>query len=294
MPEKFTREAAPQMPSLLVCAARLARASAQRRPAAAGQLPRPFAYAAFPPAPARLAEFRALCGYEAHDPAVLPPTWPYAIATPLHLHLVTAPGFPAPPLGLIHLRETILQTRPLAADATLHLYCRLDAQREHPRGRELDLTTEVRQGPHEPVLWRSTTTALYRAPHLPAPPPRPPLVASPPLEGERWTIPADTGRRYACVSRNFDPIHLHALTSRWFGFPRPIVHGMWSLARCLAALGERALQPPIRVDARFRSPLFLPGEAVFVARAADPATQWFSLQPERGGRPHLEGELTRL
>ena len=38
------------------------------------------------------------------------------------------------------------------------------------------------------------------------------------------------------VSGDRNPIHLHRLTARAFGQPAPIAHGMWTKARCLAAL----------------------------------------------------------
>ncbi len=84
--------------------------------------------------------------------------------------------------------------------------------------------------------------------HAAAPPPPPSAV---------WDVPADTGRRYARVSGDRNPIHLHRLTARAFGQPAPIAHGMWTKARCLAAL-EGALPDTYAVDVRFKLPLRLP------------------------------------
>jgi hypothetical protein len=49
----------------------------------------------------------------------------------------------------------------------------------------------------------------------------------------------DAGRRYASVSGDVNPIHLHALSARTLGFDRAIAHGMFSYARVLASLGAR-------------------------------------------------------
>ena len=49
----------------------------------------------------------------------------------------------------------------------------------------------------------------------------------------------DIGRRYGAVSGDRNPIHLYPLTARLFGFRRAIAHGMWTKARCLAALEGR-------------------------------------------------------
>ena len=74
--------------------------------------------------------------------------------------------------------------------------------------------------------------------------------------------PADLGRRYAAVSGDHNPIHLYPLTAKALGFPRQIAHGMWSKARCIAAL-ENRLPDPVRVDVAFKKPIILPGTVAF-------------------------------
>jgi hypothetical protein len=51
-----------------------------------------------------------------------------------------------------------------------------------------------------------------------------------------WRVPGDIGRRYARVSGDSNPIHLHPLTAKALGQPGAIAHAMWTKARCLAAL----------------------------------------------------------
>ncbi len=283
------------MPSLTESALHLVRGS-RRKPGLRGAatIPKIEAYATVGPAQRRLAAFRDLCRIPASDE--LPLTWPYALVTPLHIQLVCSRAFPFSALGLVHVREVIRQTRPIAADAELSFHCRIEGHRPHRRGVEFDLVTEVTLGVGRPVVWRSTTTALARTGDTTRPPLRKdaaPPIRRPPPAGERWRICENTGRRYARVSRNFDPIHLHTLTSRWFGFRRPIIHGMWTVARSVAALGPAASAPPVELDVRFRSPLFIPGEAIFVAQG-DSARRSFAVHPVLGGRPHIEGELRRL
>ena len=52
--------------------------------------------------------------------------------------------------------------------------------------------------------------------------------------------------------------------TRWsakaFGFPRAIAHGMWTKARCLAAL---RLPDAFTVDVRFKKPILLPSTVTF-------------------------------
>ena len=78
----------------------------------------------------------------------------------------------------------------------------------------------------------------------------------------RWHLPDDLGRRYASVSGDRNPIHMHSLTAKAFGFPRAIAHGMWTKARCIAAL-EPSLPNAYQVDVDFRKPILLPAQVDF-------------------------------
>ena len=75
-----------------------------------------------------------------------------------------------------------------------------------------------------------------------------------------WRVPGDLGRRYAAVSGDRNPIHLHALSAKAFGFPRAIAHGMWTKARCLAAL---RLPDALTAEVRFKQPILLPSTVTF-------------------------------
>ena len=74
-----------------------------------------------------------------------------------------------------------------------------------------------------------------------------------------------------------------------FGFRRPIAHGMWSLARCLAAL-EGRIPDGCTVDATFRQPILLPGTVAF-SSTMDGEVRRFALHDAVSGRPHLSGTV---
>ncbi|WP_254400710.1 MaoC/PaaZ C-terminal domain-containing protein [Streptomyces sp. AC555_RSS877] len=96
-----------------------------------------------------------------------------------------------------------------------------------------------------------------------------------------WRLAGDVGRRYGAASGDRNPIHLHPLTARLFGFPRAIAHGMWTVARCLAAHGT---SQAVRIRAEFRAPVLLPGTVTYVADG-----ERFEL---RGGdQVHVSGEV---
>jgi len=105
--------------------------------------------------------------------------------------------------------------------------------------------------------------------------------------GAQWKLPGDLGRRYGSVSGDRNPIHMHALSARLFGFPQAIAHGMWTKARCLAAL-ESTLPDAYTVDVSFRKPILLPGRVTFAHQDG----QFTVRSAKRPEIIHLEGTVT--
>jgi acyl dehydratase len=106
-----------------------------------------------------------------------------------------------------------------------------------------------------------------------------------------WDVPDDIGRRYAKVSGDSNPIHLRRSTAMAFGMPRPIAHGMWTKARCLAAL-EGQLPERFTVDVSFKLPVYLPSKVAF-RTWEDGGQREFSLRSHKDGKPHLTGNVAR-
>ena len=94
------------------------------------------------------------------------------------------------------------------------------------------------------------------------------------------------------MSGDFNPIHMHPLSARLFGFPSAIAHGMWTKARSLAALGPQ-LPGAFTVEVAFRRPLLLPATVTF-GEAREPGRIRFGVRDIERGRSHLDGLLTRL
>jgi hypothetical protein len=203
--------------------------------------------------PQRLADYARVCGFRLRDE--LPPTYPHVLAFPLHMRLMTDGRFPFPAVGLVHVENRIAVHRPLRAGEALDVRVRPG----HVEGRAFALLTEVQVGGE--LAWEEESTMLRRGGggsgrgRRQDEGPEPAFVAE-------WRLPGDLGRRYASVSGDRNPIHLHPLTSRLFGFPRPIAHGMWTKARCLAAL-EPSLPDAYEVSVEFRKPIVLPGRVTF-------------------------------
>ena len=83
---------------------------------------------------------------------------------------------------------------------------------------------------------------------------------------------------------------MHSLSARLFGFPSAIAHGMWTKARCLAALGPR-LPAGFTAEAAFRKPILLPATVQFSDRA-DPKGALFAVRGAGKWTPHLDGGVS--
>ena len=107
-----------------------------------------------------------------------------------------------------------------------------------------------------------------------------------------WKLRGDLGRRYASVSGDMNPIHMHWVSAKLFGFPSAIAHGMWTKARCLAAL-EGRLPDSFTVEVSFKRPIVLPATVAFgeagLASDSGRAGIRFGVRDARKGTPHLDG-----
>lgn len=232
-----------------------------------------------------LADYVRLCGFRLRD--VLPPTYPHLLAFPLSVQLMASRKFPFALPGLVHIANRITLHRTIRSEDLLTVEVATRDLRPHPKGRQFDVIATVRVDGD--VVWDESSTYLHREQggDRDAPTPGPDLDPVPDGVEARWRVPADTGRRYAAVSGDRNPIHLSALTARPFGFPRAIAHGMWTAARALAALDGRT-DDVGTYDVAFRKPVRLPSTVTFSSRD-DKGQLAFAVHGGDGRQLHLVG-----
>lgn len=206
-----------------------------------------------------LAAYADVCGFALRDR--LPVTYPHLAAFGLQMALMVDTAFPFAPMGLVHLRSSITQHRPITVTERYDVSVRATGLRDHPKGRLIDVVSTARVG--DEVVWEETMTLLRRGGGGAAEAEIPPLEGvEAPRGSATWRLDAGLGRRYAAVSGDRNPIHLSRLSARAFGFPRQIAHGMWSQARALAAVDNR-LPDACTVVAELRRPILLPATVQF-------------------------------
>ncbi len=239
---------------------------------------------------AAVAPYAKVCGFTLRDN--LPPTYPHVLAFPLHMAVMADGGFPFGAVGLVHIENRIEQHRPVAVGEELTLRVRPTALRPHARGKTFTLETEALVG--DEVVWESVSTMLRRGsgagerPTAKGEAPDPPEDDSP--ASASWRLGGDLGRRYAAVSGDRNPIHMHSLSAKALGFPAAIAHGMWTKARCLAALESR-LPGAFVAEVRFRRPILLPTTVEFGSREGAGRLEFF-VRDAKKHTPHLEGSIT--
>ena len=235
--------------------------------------------------PQRLADYDRVCGFRLAD--VLPATFPHVMGFPLALRLITAPEFPIPLTGVVHVGNRITVHRPVTVADRLDFTTWAENLRPHDRGRQVDVVLVASVDGEE--VWRGVSTYLGRQ-RTPGGGERRDRAEqpAPPAASARWRLEPRIGTDYARVSGDHNPVHTSRLGARLLGFPRPIAHGMWSKARCLAAL-ENRLPEAYTVQVAFKLPVLLPSTVAFSAgRQGD---DWdFALHDQRG-RPHLAGTV---
>lgn len=233
---------------------------------------------------AHLADYDRVCGFRLTD--VLPGTYPHIMGFPLALRLITAPDFPIPLAGVVHVGNRITVHRPVDAGETLDFTTYAESLRPHPRGRQLDVVLVASVAGEE--VWRGVSTYLGRERTADGGGRRDRVDRPPtPAGAALWRAGPRLGRDYARVSGDHNPIHTSRVGARLLGYRRPIAHGMWSKARCLAALEPR-LPAAYTVEVAFKLPVPLPSTVAF-GTATDGG---FALQDARTGRPHLVGSVT--
>jgi acyl dehydratase len=230
---------------------------------------------------------------------VLPATWIHILAFPVHGAMLTDPRFPFPMIGLVHISNAITQHRAVDAAEAVDIRAKLGKLVAHDKGALFSVLTEVSVRGEK--VWEEESVYLRRGrfPGLTekALPPSDDTPVEQPDHTSTWQLPEDLGRRYGAASGDMNPIHLHALTARAFGFKRAIAHGMWTQSRALAALqarlGSKLEGKAFSLTTHFKLPALLPCEVSFREQEQGNTTL-FEVRDAKGDKPHARGRISIL
>jgi len=199
-------------------------------------------------------------------PGTLPPLYFLTGMIRPYVELITCRALGLSLFGILHVQNDLIVHRPLLRGE--RFICRVLVERIHSdaqrslvtvRGDTLvggKLTSEMRT-----LLLTGNPASAGEAAAA---------VAS--AEDRDWQtirrvhFPERLGLRYAGLTGDVNPIHLHPITSRPFGFPRPIAHGFCIKAiiahALIRELGGGVIESLRRLRLRFRAPIPLPSVGV--------------------------------
>ncbi|WP_018024809.1 MaoC/PaaZ C-terminal domain-containing protein [Corynebacterium ulceribovis] len=192
----------------------------------------------------------------------------HSLLMPLQMELMTQPKFPLPMMGLIHTTNTWRQLRPVPLDSEVDLQVTVAEFRPHRVGTEVLLVSQVLIDGQ--VAAEEETTYLAKGVKLDGlgealEAVRPEFET--PMPTALWKLDSDTGREWAKLSGDINPIHINPLLAKGLGMPGMIAHGMYTASR---ALSECDVQPGTSwsFDIEFAAPVVLPTKVpVAITRA---------------------------
>ena len=200
------------------------------------------------------------------SPGAVPLTWWYLPVQRAHMATLLSDAFPWRLAGIIHVENTLSAHAPAPIDTPLLLATRIDILAPSASGAVYCALETVVSAHGERIL---TCTSKYLAvrgrrsgkPRSERAPVAPGAVI------DSWTLAPSSGRAYARVSGDWNPIHLTRWSARLMGLPAPIIHGMHTVGRTCAALEKAAERRVDAITVRFTAPVPL-GETAVLTQGA--------------------------
>ena len=231
-----------------------------------------------------LAQYNQICGFAEHK---MPATYLWTRAFPLIMRILVSKQFPLPAMGQVHLSNQISVHKTFDISKKITITAAVAHSKLSSKGLEwtMQLTADV----EGLSVWSSQSTFLHRC--KTGIERNSKIIENADGESQQWTLAKDLGRRYAAISGDYNPIHLGALSAKLFGFKQAIAHGMWSKARCLAALDAVTPDSGYQVNVNFLKPVYLPSTVNFYAKPEE-SRQDFCLYDSSGEHRHLQGSIS--
>lgn len=242
----------------------------------------------------------------------LPAPFIYLATQSMQLYLLTRHRFPLSPAGLVHLGIEFKQSCSLPLDWKGVVEMSITNQQHTKKGLIFDIETRLlsavhhfdnkadrdsSNNPSNNVDLIMTNRYLAKAIKVQSQFDIPNMVnrAEPgralPLRQRNISVENGSGRRYARLSGDYNPIHLYRWSSRLFGFKQPIIHGLFLVSEAYAEL-EKLVAGFVPESAfQFKSPLYLPGSASMSIDKTDDAS--YSVIISTPSKLHLLGHVIR-
>ncbi len=239
--------------------------------------------------PDALKKYNKVCGFD--HTIIIPATYLHAYIFPMHTQLLSQPEVPFPLPGLIHFANSIKQHRPLYIGEEFSVLCKFGNLVAHDKGQAFEVESYIESNGKR--VWEDVSVYLYKGKEGIGEVlewPQPQLNVN--CIKESWSLYQNLGFEFAMASGDFNPIHLHPLTAKVFGFERHIIHGMWSAGKILSQL-EKRMPQSFEFTTSFKVPIYLPASVIFRHEKTDEGFD-FDIVDHTQEKPHLKGSINKL
>lgn len=211
--------------------------------------------------PRHVARYAAALGF---SPGAVPLTWWYLPVQRAHMATLLSDAFPYRLAGIVHVENELAAHAAVAPGVPIHIATRIDILPPAQSGAVYCTLETVGSATGEPVFTSTSKYLAVRGQGGRAEPAvkravKPAVQPGAPIDS--WSVGPASGRAYARLSGDWNPIHLTRWSARLMGLPAPIIHGMQSLAMTCAALERAAGRRVARVSVRFTAPVPLGSKA---------------------------------
>ena len=226
----------------------------------------------------------------------------HSLAFPVAMSVLTRQDFPLPVMGMVHLTNTVQHVTDVAVGEELTATAWTENLRSHRSGTVVDAVVTLARTDGT-VVWagRSGYLAKGQTGAVAGEGARTGQEESStsslgvpfdtPQQTAQWSLKADTGRQYAAVSGDYNPIHLSGPSAKALGMKGAIAHGMYTASRALAATAVPS-EVPFSWSVEFAAPVLLPTTVAVSVHDDGRRDHWdgsrvIAWNPKRN-KPHLE------
>lgn len=174
-------------------------------------------------------------------------TFPFLVIMPLQIKLFSIPDIKINPLGFLHLSNYIRRKKYVPVEVDLRAEVSLKQVRLVKKG--VEICVEQRIYFENEIIWYCESRYLklsrkYRKSEENNKESKKSMFISmdKPQMVINFSVSSEDAKKYASLSGDFNPIHISKLFAKLVGLPSPIIHGMWTVGKCLKHLSFANLE----------------------------------------------------
>lgn len=192
-----------------------------------------------------------------NDSQILPIFYLQVLAFKLHLKLLNHKHLPFKVTGAIHKENSVTYHKPIYKNDPINFQVSIDKFVKTNTSTQCTILTEAYVSGE--IKWQARSTYYHRNSKSEE------RKKEPHLNTQRNVILQKTlklsenlGRKFALISGDINPIHMHPMIAKLFGFQSTIIHGMYMSAKTLSPFNIDKSSLPVTVNNTFIKPIELP------------------------------------